>query len=160
MVFDKILIMSNHPSINNYDIIADDIAHPALLYFCLICADPFAKLLKLHFNHQCNDASIYLTSTCLQRVDVDILYAASLVSLSKHSLHCIIEHEYMARGSLHLLRLQLQQNTTGFGFQLVLHHNACLVHLHLSCDFSACLFYCPLFTTVVSREQIFFLLSS
>ncbi len=39
----------------------------ALLSFWLICAKPFAKLSKLHFNHQCNDASIYLTSTCLRR---------------------------------------------------------------------------------------------
>ncbi len=40
------------------------IAHPAPLSFWLICAKPFAKLSELHFNHQCNDASIYLTSTC------------------------------------------------------------------------------------------------
>ncbi len=42
-------------------------AHPALLSFWLICAKPFAKLSKLYFNHQYNDASIYLTSTCLRR---------------------------------------------------------------------------------------------
>ncbi len=42
-----------------------------------------------------------------------------MVSRGKHSLHCIIEHEYMARGSLHFLRIQLQQNMTGFGFSWV-----------------------------------------
>ncbi len=40
----------------------------------------------------------------------------------------------MARRSLNFLRVQLQQTTTGFGIQLSLHQNACLVHLHLSCD--------------------------
>ncbi len=57
----------------------------------------------------------------------------------------------MARGSVHLLRVQLQQSTTGSGLQLGLHHNACLVRLHLSCDFSASLLFCPLFAAVVSR---------
>ncbi len=33
----------------------------------------------------------YITSTCLRRGD---LQAASLVSLSKHSLHGIIDHKY------------------------------------------------------------------
>ncbi len=47
----------------------------------------------------------------------------------------------MARGSLHFLRVQLQQNTTGFGFQLGLHHNACLFCLHLSSDFSTSLLF-------------------
>ncbi len=37
----------------------------------------------------------------LAKGDVEMLYAASSVSRGKHSLHCIIEHEYMARGSLH-----------------------------------------------------------
>ncbi len=69
---------------------------------------------------------------------------------------CVIEHEYMARGSLNFLQVQLQQNTTGFGLQLGLHHNACRVRLHLSCDFSTSLFFCPLFTAVVSRELHFF----
>ncbi len=84
LVFGKILIMSIKIKIKIkttikilsqtiYIYIYIYIAYPAPLSFCLICADPFAKLLKLHFNHQCNDASIYLTSTCLQRVDVDIL---------------------------------------------------------------------------------------
>ncbi len=64
------------------------------------------------------------TSNCymLAKGDVEMLYAASSVSRGKHSLHCIIEHEYMARGSLHFLRVQLQQSTMGFGFQLGLHH--------------------------------------
>ncbi len=62
----------------------------------------------------------------------------------------------MARGSLNFLHGQLQQNTTGFGFQLGLQHNACLVRLHLSCEFSASLFFCQLFTAVVSREQFLF----
>ncbi len=62
----------------------------------------------------------------------------------------------MARGSLHFLRVQLQQNTKGFGFQPGLHHNACIVRLHLSCDFSTSFFFCPLFAAVVSREHIFF----
>ncbi len=63
----------------------------------------------------------------------------------------------MARaGSLNFLRVQLQQNTAGFGVQLGLHHNACLVHLHLSCDFSASLFFCPLFAAVVSMERFLF----
>ncbi len=58
----------------------------------------------------------------------------------------------MAKGSLNFLQVQLQQNTTGFGFQLGLQHNAGLVRLHLSCDFSGSLFFCPLFAEVVSRE--------
>ncbi len=41
------------------------IANPVPLSFCLIFAEPFAKLSKLNFNHQCNDARIDLTSTCL-----------------------------------------------------------------------------------------------
>ncbi len=57
----------------------------------------------------------------------------------------------MARGSF---------DVTGFGVQLDLHHNACLVRLHLSCDFSASVFSCPLCTVVVSRELLFFLLSN
>ncbi len=44
------------------------ITHSASLSFCIICEKPFAKLLKLHCNHQCNNASIYLTSTCLRRL--------------------------------------------------------------------------------------------
>ncbi len=32
-----------------------------LHHFWLICAKPFVKMLKLHFNHQCNDVSIYVT---------------------------------------------------------------------------------------------------
>ncbi len=86
------------------------------------------------------------------------LYKLLVRSPEVNTLHCIIEHEYMARGSLHLLRVQLQQNTTGSGFQLGLHHNACLVRLHLSCDFRASLFFCPLFAAVVSRELISVLL--
>ncbi len=66
----------------------------------------------------------------------------------------------MARGSLHFLQVQLQQNTAGFGFQLGLQHNVCLVRLHLSSDFSARLFFCPLFAAVVSRELFFFFLLS
>ncbi len=62
----------------------------------------------------------------------------------------------MARGSLNFLQVQLQQNTTGLGFQLGLHHNACHVRLHLYCDISANLFSCPLFAAVVSREIFFF----
>ncbi len=58
----------------------------------------------------------------LAKGDVEMLYAASSVSWGKHSLHCIIEHEYMARDSLHFLRVQLQQSTTGSGFPLGLHH--------------------------------------
>ncbi len=58
----------------------------------------------------------------LAKGDVEMLYAARSVSRGKHSLHCIIEHEYMARGSLHFRWVQLQQNMTGFGFQLGLHH--------------------------------------
>ncbi len=65
----------------------------------------------------------------------------------------------MARGSLHFLQVQLQQNTTGFGFQLGLQHNFCLDRLCLSCDFSTSLFSCPLFPAVVSRE-LFFKLSN
>ncbi len=65
----------------------------------------------------------------------------------------------MARGSPIFLQVQLQQNTTGFGFQLGLHYNAYLVHLHLSCDFSASVFFCLLFTAVVSREHLLCLLS-
>ncbi len=64
----------------------------------------------------------------------------------------------MAWGSLNFLRVQLQQNTTGFGFQLGLHHNAYLVCLHLSCVFRASLFSFSLFAAVVSREQIKLLL--
>ncbi len=41
--------------------------YPAPLSFWLICVKPFAKPSKLHFNHQCNDVSFYLTSTCLRR---------------------------------------------------------------------------------------------
>ncbi len=63
----------------------------------------------------------------------------------------------MVRGSLHFLRVQLQQNMTGFGFQLGLQHNACVVRLPLSGDFSGSLFSCRLFTAVVSRERFFFL---
>ncbi len=36
---------------------------PCTAVFWLICAKPFAKPSKLHFNHQCNDVSIYLIST-------------------------------------------------------------------------------------------------
>ncbi len=84
----------------------------------------------------------------LTKGDVEILKAASLVSLGKHSLHCIIEHKY-GQG---FLRVELQQNTTGFGFQLGLHH--------ISCDFSGSLFSWPLFTAVVSMEHFFFFLLS
>ncbi len=49
-------------------------------------------------------------------------YKLLVRSPEANSLHCIIEHEYMARGSLHFLRVQLQQNMTVFGFQLGLHH--------------------------------------
>ncbi len=69
LVFGKILIMSNR---NNYHIIADNIAHPAPLSFWLIFAKPFVKLIKLHFNHRCKYLP-YVTSTCLRRVDVEIL---------------------------------------------------------------------------------------
>ncbi len=62
--------------------------------FWLICARPFSKLSKLNFNHQWHNASIYLTSTCLQRVDFEIILAASSVSLGKHCLHCITVHKY------------------------------------------------------------------
>ncbi len=68
--------------------------------------------------------------------DVDIFKVASSVSRGKHSLHCIIEHEYMARDSLHFLRVQLQPNTTGW-FSAGSAPLICLVCLHLSCDFSA-----------------------
>ncbi len=43
----------------------------------------------------------------------------------------IIEHEYMARGLLHFLRVQLQQNMTGLVFSWVCIINACLVRLYL-----------------------------
>ncbi len=46
------------------------IAHPAPLSFCLICAEPLGKLSTLHFNHKCNDASIYLYM--LAKCDVKI----------------------------------------------------------------------------------------
>ncbi len=59
----------------------------------------------------------------------------------------------MARGSLNFIQFQLQQNTTGFGFQLGLHHNACLVRLHLSCDFSTSVFSCP-FYFLLSNEYV------
>ncbi len=41
----------------------------------------------------------------------------------------------MARDSLHFLRVQLQQNTTGLVFSWVCTINACLDLLYLSCDF-------------------------
>ncbi len=62
----------------------------------------------------------------------------------------------MARGSLHSLRVQLQQNTTGLVFSWVCTINARLVRLHLSCDFSASFFFCPLFAAVVSTERFFY----
>ncbi len=57
----------------------------------------------------------------LAKGDVEMLYAASSVSRGKHSLHCIIEHEYV-QGFTSFLWVQLQQNMTGSGFQLGLHH--------------------------------------
>ncbi len=71
LVFGKILIMSNCTSLKQqlqYYRKTIYIAHPAPLSFWLICAKHFATLSKLLFNHQCNDASIYLTSTCLRRL--------------------------------------------------------------------------------------------
>ncbi len=56
----------------------------------------------------------------LAKGDVEMLYAASSVSRGKHSLHCILEHEY-GQGFTSFLRVQLQQNMTGSGFQLGLH---------------------------------------
>ncbi len=47
----------------------------------------------------------------------------------------------------------------GLVFSWVCIINACLVRLHPSCDFSANLFSCPLFTAVVSRDQCFFFYS-
>ncbi len=66
----------------------------------------------------------------------------------------------MARGSLHFLRVQLQQSTTGFGFQLGLQHYACLVRLHLSCDFSASFSSSANYLLQLFPRSDFFLLSN
>ncbi len=122
LVFGKILIMSNRTSLKQQVLYyLRWYCTPCTTVFLVICAKPFAKPPKLRFNHQCNDVSIYVTSTCLRRA-MSRCYKLLVRSPEANSLHCIIEHEYMARGSLHFLRIQLQQNMTGFVFQLGLHH--------------------------------------
>ncbi len=67
---------------------------------------------------------------------------------------------YMARGSLHFVEFNFSRVRRGLVFSWVCTNNACLVCLHLPCDFSVSFFFCPLFTAVVSMEQFFFLLSN
>ncbi len=66
----------------------------------------------------------------------------------------------MARGSLLSFEFNFSRTRLGFVFSWVCTNNTCLVHLHLSCDFSASVFFYPLFTAVVSRERFVLVLSN
>ncbi len=92
----------------------------------------------------------------LAKGDVEMLYAASSVSRGKHSLHCIIEHEY-GQGFTSFPSSSTSAEYDGVWFSAgSAPLNACLVRLHLSGDFSASFFFCPLFAAVVSTERFFF----
>ncbi len=57
----------------------------------------------------------------LGKGDVEIVQAASLVSLGKHNLHCIIEHKY-GQGFTSFPSSSTSAEYDGFDFQLGLHH--------------------------------------
>ncbi len=81
--------------------------------------------------------------------------AQSRLWIIRPCLHCIIELKYGQRfTSFPSSSASAEDRVLVFSWGL--HHNACHVRLHLSCDFSASLFSCPLFTAVFSRKRFFF----
>ncbi len=92
----------------------------------------------------------------LAKGDVEMLYAASSVSRGKHSLHCIIEHEY-GQGFTSFPSSSTSAEYDGVWFSA---GSAPLTPVLSVCIFlvifSASFFFCPLFAAVVSTERFFF----
>ncbi len=147
--------MPNRTSLKTTIIILSQMISHTLhqLSFWLICAKPLSLIL----NHQCNDVSIYLISTCLRRAMSRCYKLLVRSPEAKHSLTLHNRAWIYGQGFTSFLRVQLQQSTTGSGFQLgPAPLKPVLSVCNLSCDFSASFFLCPLFAAVVSTERFFF----